>query len=170
MCLKAALRAGNMRPNDFEEQVYGPTIADRRAWGTCGGAVVDTTQDLGVFYLTQRAHTTLCATLGARQVSVNQKRGLLWASSAVWRARSPERRSFAEFCPETGPQGSYLNESLCFRLEFSHRNRFAGSHAKRPQVMHPFDYVNKFGRVFCSAPPPELADPLRIHANLRSTM
>lgn len=48
-----------MRLSDAKEQVYGPTIADRRTWAACSGTAVDSARDLGVFHRRRRARPTL---------------------------------------------------------------------------------------------------------------
>ena len=69
---KAALRANNMLLNDSKEQVYGATVATRRAWQDLTGTpAVAVAKDLGVYHFahgqsTPRSRPSLLDSAGLR--------------------------------------------------------------------------------------------------------
>lgn len=73
---KCALHNDNTHLNEAKEQVYGATLAGRRAWEAQGRVAVEVARNLGVFHRSRRAHPTLLATMQAQR-SVATRLGCL---------------------------------------------------------------------------------------------
>lgn len=66
---KSALRTDNMHLNDFREQVYGVTQADRCAWLALGRIGIEVARDL-FFHRGRHTHATLVSTMEAQRTVV----------------------------------------------------------------------------------------------------